>query len=319
MRWQILPRSTSLKVSNPTDEYHKPVMLQECIAGLNIQPNGIYVDLTFGGGGHSKEILKHLVNGKLFGFDQDDDAKQQAEAIEDDRFEFVNANFRYVKKYLKVYGIKQVDGVLADLGISSHQIDEAERGFSTRFDADLDMRMDRNAELTAMQIVNEYEEKDLIHLLSMYGEVKNARTLANAIVSERVKSPIKTVENLKSILDRFAKPGRQHKYYAQVFQALRIEVNDEMGALEEMLVQATEVLKPGGRFVVMSYHSLEDRPVKNYFVKGKFSGEPEKDFYGNLIRPLDPVNRKPILASQEELKLNNRARSAKLRIAEKNG
>ena len=312
-----MPRSTSQRVSNPTDVYHKPVMLRECIAGLNIKPNGIYVDLTFGGGGHSKEILKHLVDGKLYGFDQDDDAKKETEAINDHRFVFVNANFRYVKKYLKVYGVKQVDGILADLGISSHQIDEAERGFSIRFDADLDMRMDRNAELTAGYIVNEYEEKDLIHLLSMYGEVKNARTLANAIVSERVKSPIKTVEDLKSILERYAKPGRQFKYYAQVFQALRIEVNDEMGALEEMLVQAGGVLKPEGRFVVMSYHSLEDRPVKNYFAKGKFWGEVEKDFYGNMIRPLQPVNRKPILASQEELEINNRARSAKLRIAEK--
>lgn len=292
-------------------------MLKECIEGLNIKPDGVYVDLTFGGGGHSKEILKHLTKGKLFGFDQDDDAKRQAEAIKDEQFVFVNANFRFIKKYLKVYGIQQVDGILADLGISSHQIDEAERGFSTRFDAELDMRMDRNAELTARQIVNEYDEKRLVGLLSRYGEVKNARTLANAIVAERVKSPVKTVKDLKLILERYAKHGKQHKYYAQVFQALRIEVNDEMGALEEMLVQAADVLKPGGRFVVMSYHSLEDRPVKNYFAKGKFSGEVEKDFYGNMIRPLQPVNRKPILASKEELEINNRARSAKLRIAEK--
>jgi 16S rRNA (cytosine1402-N4)-methyltransferase len=293
-------------------------MLQECIEGLAIQPNGIYVDLTFGGGGHSKEILKHLTNGKLYGFDQDDDAKQQSDAIDDDQFEFVNANFRYLKKYLRLYGVKQVDGILADLGISSHQIDVPERGFSTRFDAALDMRMDQNGDLTAEEIINEYSEKELIDLFSRYGEIKNSKTLASAIVSERVKRPIKSVEELKAILVQYTRPGRQFKYFAQVFQALRIVVNDEMGALEEMIEQASEMLKPGGRFVVMSYHSLEDRPVKNYFAKGKFRGEVEKDFYGNMIRPLEPVTRKPVVATEEEIKLNNRARSAKLRIAEKN-
>ncbi len=292
-------------------------MLQECIDGLAIKPNGIYVDLTFGGGGHSKEILKHLTNGKLYGFDQDDDAKKESESIKDDQFEFVNANFRYLKKYLRLYGVKQVDGILADLGISSHQIDVPERGFSTRFNAALDMRMDQNNELTAEIIVNEYEEKELIDLFSRYGEVKNARTLAAAIVSERVAKRIESVDELKAILEKYAKRGKQFKYFAQVFQALRIVVNDEMGALEEMVEQATEVLKPEGRFVVMSYHSLEDRPVKNYFSKGKFKGEVEKDFYGNMIRPLEPITRKPIVASEEELKLNNRARSAKLRIAKK--
>ncbi len=292
-------------------------MLQECIEGLAIKPDGIYVDLTFGGGGHSKEILKLLTNGKLYGFDQDDDAKAQSEIIEDDQFEFVNANFRYLKKYLRLYGVSQVDGILADLGISSHQIDVPERGFSTRYDAALDMRMDQNSELTAADIINEYSEKELIDLFSRYGEVRNARTLAAAIVSERVTQQIKTVDELKSILERYAKPGKQFKYYAQVFQALRIVVNDEMVALEEMIEQATEVLKPDGRFVVMSYHSLEDRPVKNYFSKGKFKGEVEKDFYGNMIRPLEPITRKPIVASEEEIKLNNRARSAKLRIAKK--
>ncbi|MCF6359640.1 MAG: 16S rRNA (cytosine(1402)-N(4))-methyltransferase RsmH [Cyclobacteriaceae bacterium] len=292
-------------------------MLQECIDGLSIKPNGIYVDLTFGGGGHSKEILKLLTNGKLYGFDQDDDAKKESDVIQDDQFEFVNANFRYLKKYLRLYGVKQVDGILADLGISSHQIDVPERGFSTRFDAALDMRMDQNSELTAETIINEYTEKELVDLLSRYGEVRNAKTLAAAIVSERVKGRIESVKDLKSILEKYAKPGRQFKYFAQVFQALRIVVNDEMGALEEMIEQATEVLKPGGRFVVMSYHSLEDRPVKNYFSKGKFRGEVEKDFYGNMIRPLEPVTRKPIVADEEELKLNNRARSAKLRIATK--
>ncbi len=292
-------------------------MLQECIDGLAIKPNGIYVDLTFGGGGHSKEILKHLTNGKLFGFDQDDDAKEQSELINNPQFEFVNANFRYLKKYLRLYGVKQVDGILADLGISSHQIDVPERGFSTRFEAALDMRMDQNSELTAEDIINEYTEKELIDLLSRYGEVKNARTLAAAIISERVKGRINSVEELKSILEKYAKPGRQFKYFAQVFQALRIVVNDEMGALEDMIEQATEALKLGGRFVVMSYHSLEDRPVKNYFAKGKLKGEVEKDFYGNMIRPLEPITRKPIVASEEEIKLNNRARSAKLRIATK--
>ena len=292
-------------------------MLQECIDGLAINPNGIYVDLTFGGGGHSKEILKLLTNGKLYGFDQDDDAKAESETINSAQFEFVNTNFRYLKKYLRLYGVTKVDGILADLGISSHQIDVPERGFSTRFDAALDMRMDQNSELTAEDIVNEYSEKELIDLLSRYGEVRNARTLAAAIVSERVKGRIKSVEELKSILERYAKPGKQFKYFAQVFQALRIVVNDEMSALEDMIEQASEVLKPGGRFVVMSYHSLEDRPVKNFFSKGKFKGEVEKDFYGNMIRPLNPVTRKPVVASEEEIKLNNRARSAKLRIAEK--
>lgn len=318
MKWPSLLRSIFQKVSNPTNDYHQPVMLQECIGGLSIKPNGIYVDLTFGGGGHSKEILKHLTNGKLYGFDQDDDAKDQSEAINDDQFEFVDANFRHLKKYLRLYGVTQVDGILADLGISSHQIDVPERGFSTRYDAALDMRMDQNSELTAEEIINEYSEKELIDLLSRYGEVRNARTLAAAIVSDRVKGRIKTVNDLKLILERYAKRGKQFKYYAQVFQALRIVVNEEMLVLEEMIEQAAEVLKPGGRFVVMSYHSLEDRPVKNFFSKGKFKGEVEKDFYGNLIRPLEPITRKPIVASEEEIKLNNRARSAKLRIAAKN-
>jgi len=294
-------------------------MLQECIKGLAIKPNGIYVDLTFGGGGHSKEILKRLTNGKLYGFDQDDDAKKESELIDNLQFEFVNANFRYLKKYLRLYGVKQVDGILADLGISSHQIDVPERGFSTRFDAALDMRMDQNSDLTAEDIINEYTEKELIDLLSRYGEVKNARTLASAIISERVKARIKSVDELKAILEKYAKPGKQFKYFAQVFQALRIVVNDEIGALEEMIEQASEVLKPEGRFVVMSYHSLEDRPVKNFFSKGKFKGEVEKDFYGNMIRPLEPITRKPMMASDEEIKLNNRARSAKLRIAKKIG
>lgn len=298
-------------------EYHEPVMLQQCLDGLDINPNGIYVDLTFGGGGHSKAILEKLTDGKLLGFDQDQDAEANAEAIDHTGFEFVQANFRFVKKYLKLYRIKQVDGVLADLGVSSHQFNKAERGFSTRFDAELDMRMDQHAAVTAKQVINEYSEADLHKIFGLYGEVRNAKTLASAIVSARAASPINTIGELKEILGRFAKRGRENKYYAQVFQALRIEVNEELKALEEALLQMEEVIKPGGRLVVMSYHSLEDRLVKNYINKGKLDGEEEKDFYGNVLKPFKAINRKPITAEEEELELNNRARSAKLRIAEK--
>ncbi|ADR23260.1 ribosomal RNA small subunit methyltransferase H [Marivirga tractuosa] len=298
-------------------EYHEPVMLQQCLDGLAIKPNGIYVDLTFGGGGHSKAILEKLTDGKLLGFDQDQDAEVNAEAINHPGFEFVQANFRFVKKYLKLYRIKQVDGVLADLGVSSHQFNKAERGFSTRFDAELDMRMDQHAPVTAKEVINEYSESDLHKIFGLYGEVRNAKTLASAIVSARAASPINTIGELKEILARFAKRGRENKYYAQVFQALRIEVNEELKALEEALLQMEEVIKPGGRLVVMSYHSLEDRLVKNYINKGKLDGEEEKDFYGNVLKPFKSVNRKPITAEEEELENNNRARSAKLRIAEK--
>jgi len=298
-------------------EYHEPVMLQQCLDGLAIKPNGIYVDLTFGGGGHSKAILDKLTDGKLLGFDQDQDAEVNAEAIDHTGFEFVQANFRFVKKYLKLYRIKQVDGVLADLGVSSHQFNKAERGFSTRFDAELDMRMDQHASVTAKQVINEYSEADLHKIFGLYGEVRNAKTLASAIVSARAALPINTIGELKEILGRFAKRGRENKYYAQVFQALRIEVNEELKALEEALLQMEEVIKPGGRLVVMSYHSLEDRLVKNYINKGKLDGEEEKDFYGNVLKPFKAINRKPITAEDEELELNNRARSAKLRIAEK--
>ncbi|WP_296623115.1 16S rRNA (cytosine(1402)-N(4))-methyltransferase RsmH [Marivirga sp.] len=298
-------------------EYHEPVMLQQCLEGLAIKPNGIYVDLTFGGGGHSKAILEKLTDGKLLGFDQDQDAEVNAEAIDRQGFEFVQANFRFVKKYLKLYRIKQVDGVLADLGVSSHQFNKAERGFSTRFDAELDMRMDQHAPVTAKEVINEYSEADLHKIFGLYGEVRNAKTLASAIVSARAASPINTIGELKEILGRFAKRGRENKYYAQVFQALRIEVNEELKALEEALLQMEEVIKPGGRLVVMSYHSLEDRLVKNYINKGKLDGEEEKDFYGNVLKPFKAINRKPITAEEEELEINNRARSAKLRIAEK--
>lgn len=298
-------------------EYHQPVMLQECIEGLNIKPNGLYVDLTFGGGGHSKEILKHLESGHLYGFDQDKDAVKNAEGLDPNKFTLIEGNFRYLKRYLKAYGVKQVDGILGDLGISSHQIDDGERGFSTRFDAELDMRMDQSADVTAKTVVNNYSTDALHKLLGMYGEVRNAKTLAAAIAAERINKEIKTVEDLKKILSRFAKRGKENRYYAQVFQAIRIEVNEELKALEEVLVQSEEVLKEGGRLVIMSYHSLEDRMVKNFIAKGKVQGELEKDFYGNVLKPFNAITRKPIEASEEELKINNRARSAKLRIAEK--
>lgn len=299
-------------------EYHVPVMLDECISGLAIKESGVYVDVTFGGGGHSREILKHLgADGRLFGFDQDADAKLNAKQIEQRSFTFIEANFRYLKRYLKLHGIKQVDGILADLGISSHQIDEPERGFSTRSEAALDMRMDQGAQLTAKKVVNEYDEAALHKLLGIYGEVKNAKTLAAAIVSERFSRPFDTTADLIELLKTLAPRGREFKYYAQVFQAIRMEVNDEMGALEDFLNQAVEVLKPGGRLVVESYHSLEDRMVKNFINKGKIFGEVEKDFFGNQLKPLKAITRKPVTASEEELKKNNRARSAKLRVAEK--
>lgn len=298
-------------------EYHQPVMLKECIEGLNIKPDGLYVDLTFGGGGHSREIIKHLDGGHLYGFDQDKDAVKNAEGFDPAKFTLIEGNFRYLKRYLKAYGVKKVDGILGDLGISSHQIDDGERGFSTRFDAELDMRMDQSADVTAKTVVNTYSTDALHKLLGMYGEVRNAKTLAAAIAAERINKEIKTVEDLKRILSRFAKRGKENRYYAQVFQAIRIEVNEELKALEEMLVQSEEVLNERGRLVIMSYHSLEDRMVKNYIAKGKVQGELEKDFYGNVLKPFNAITRKSIEASAEELKINNRARSAKLRIAEK--
>ncbi|GAB3024251.1 16S rRNA (cytosine(1402)-N(4))-methyltransferase RsmH [Spirosoma pulveris] len=297
--------------------YHEPVLLQACIDGLNLQPDGTYVDITFGGGGHSREILNQLEGGKLFGFDQDADARANAQAIGDPRLTFVASNFRNVKRYLRLYKAEQVDGILADLGISSHQIDTPERGFSTRFDADLDMRMNQNADKTARQVINEYPEAELHRILGMYGEITNARTAAAALVSARSNRPLKTVNDLKAALQRYAPRGKENKYFAQVFQALRIEVNEELQALEEFLEQVPDILKPGGRLVVMSYHSLEDRLVKNFINKGKFQGEVEKDLFGNDLKPLQSITRKPIEATPEETARNPRARSAKLRIAEK--
>lgn len=297
--------------------YHKPVMLAECIEALNISPTGTYVDVTFGGGGHSLKILEKLKEGKLIAFDQDDDARKQSENIQSRSFTFCQANFRYMKKYLKLNGVTQVNGILADLGISSHQIDSPERGFSTRYDGPLDMRMDTNSDLTAAGVLNEYNEKELHKIFGMYGEIKNAKTAAQMITQQRVSKAFSRTEDLKKALQTIAPRGKENKYFAQVFQALRIEVNQEMKALEDFLHQCGEVMTEGGRLVVMSYHSLEDRMVKNFINKGKVYGEVEKDFYGNELKPFKAVNRKPIEAQEEEVQENNRARSAKLRIASK--
>ena len=297
--------------------YHNPVMLKECIEGLQIHPDGIYVDVTFGGGGHSMVILENLREGRLIAFDQDEDAKRQADNIQSRSFTFCQANFRYMKQYLKLSGVTQVEGILADLGISSHQIDSPERGFSTRFEGPLDMRMDQKGKLTAAKILNEYPEAELHKIFGMYGELKNARTAAKAVIAARTIKPLATTLDLKAAMQQNTPRGKENKYFAQVFQALRIEVNQEMKALEDFLHQCGEVMKPGGRLVVMSYHSLEDRMVKNYINTGKVFGELEKDFYGNPIKPFQSINRKPIEATEEEVNENKRARSAKLRIAEK--
>lgn len=299
--------------------YHKPVMLQQCIEGLQISSGGTYVDVTFGGGGHSMAILEELKEGRLIAFDQDEDAKKQAESISSRSFTFCQANFMYMKRYLKLNGVTKVDGILADLGVSSHQIDSPERGFSTRFDGPLDMRMTRSISRTAEQVLKESKEEELHKIFGMYGELKNARTAARLIAQYRVNNPLATTTDLKSALQSAAPRGKENKYFAQVFQALRIEVNEEMKALENFLHQCGEIMETGGRLVVMSYHSLEDRMVKNYMNKGKVYGDVEKDFFGNEIKPFKAVNRKPIEASEEEVESNKRARSAKLRIAERLG
>lgn len=296
--------------------YHLPVLLNESIEGLNIQPNGTYVDLTFGGGGHSRAIIGHLgEDGRLLAFDQDEDAI--ANAINDPRFTLIHENFKYLKNFLRVHGARTVDGILADLGVSSHQFDVAERGFSSRFDARLDLRMDRRQEFSAHTLVNEYDENELAKILFLYGELPNSKQIARAICQARSSRAIDTTFDLKESIQRHLPRNKENKFLAMVFQAFRIEVNGEMEALRTMLEQTAEVLKPGGRLVVISYHSLEDRLVKNWMRSGNFEGVIEKDFFGNPLTPFTPVSRKAITPSAEELTANNRSRSAKLRVAEK--
>jgi len=294
-------------------EYHNPVLLKESVDGLNMKPDGIYVDVTFGGGGHSREILKRLnENGRLFGFDQDEDAAKNN--IDDERFTLIPQNFRHIKRYLRFYGIKKVDGVLADLGVSSHQFDEAERGFSTRFDADLDMRMNQAGELSAYDVVNLYDEEKLANILFQYSELRNAKAIAKKIVVAREEKIIKTSFDLKEVLSEFVPKSVEHKIFAQIFQGIRIEVNQEIEVLKEFLLQIPELLNENGRLSVISYHSLEDRLVKRFMKTGLFEGDPEKDFFGNISVPMKTIG-KMIVPSFQEVKLNSRARSAKLRIA----
>jgi 16S rRNA (cytosine1402-N4)-methyltransferase len=296
--------------------YHKPALLHESIDGLNIKPKGSYVDLTFGGGGHALEVLKKLgKNGRLVVFDQDQDAF--VNVPEDKRLIFVGANFRYLKQFLRYHGIEKVDGILADLGISSHQIDQPERGFSFKSGAVLDMRMDVRSGRTAAQFLNESPREELVRILKNYGELGNAKAIASAIVEARERTAIETAGELEEVLKRYIPRHQSNKFLAKVYQALRIEVNREMEALGEMLVQTVDHLKPGGRLVVITYHSIEDRMVKNYMRAGNLEGKPEKDFYGNVRSPWKLVNRSVITPSEEEIKENNRARSAKLRIAER--
>jgi 16S rRNA (cytosine1402-N4)-methyltransferase len=293
--------------------YHNPVLLAESIDALNIKKDGVYVDVTFGGGGHSREILSRLgENGKLFAFDQDPDAQENK--IDDERFVLIEENFRYIARFLKFYRIKKVDGILADLGVSSHQFDAAERGFSTRFDADLDMRMDQVSELSAKDVVNNYDEEQLADVLFLYGELRSARALAKTIVEARKDQKIETSFQLKEVLKRHLPKAKEHKILAQIYQAIRIEVNQELEVLKEFLNQIPDLLNDDGRLSVISYHSLEDRLVKRFIRTGLFSGEPNKDFYGNTNEPLKKVG-KLIVPTQVEIKMNNRARSAKLRVA----
>ncbi len=298
-----------------TMEYHNPVLLKETVDGLAIDPDGVYVDVTFGGGGHSKEILSRLgEKGRLFAFDQDADALRNE--IDDDRFVLIHENFRYIKRFLRFHGVKKVDGILADFGVSSHQFDVAERGFSTRFEADLDMRMNRQNKLSAFHVVNEYKEEQLKQVLLQYGELRAAPAMARLIVEYREHEPIVTSEQLKTVLRKFLPPRHENKVLAQIYQAIRIEVNQEIEALKEFLLQTPQLLEKGGRLSFISYHSLEDRLVKRFIRNGLFEGEPERDMFGNFEVPLKKVNGL-IVPSAEEIKQNNRARSAKLRIAEK--
>lgn len=296
-------------------KYHTPVLLTECLEGLNLSNEQTIVDVTFGGGGHSREILKQLTEGKLYAFDQDPDAHENE--LEDDRFTLIRQNFRYLKNFLRLHKAIPVDGILADLGVSSHQFDTPDRGFSTRFDGPLDMRMNPESKKSATAVVNKYSEEELADIFYHYGEIKNARKLASAIIAYRTEEKITQTEQLKKICESVIKTTRTAQYLAQVFQAIRIEVNEELEALKALLIQSSEVLSEGGRLVVISYHSLEDRLVKNFFKTGNFQGKTNKDFYGNIERPLKPLNNKVITASTEELRDNPRSRSAKLRIAEK--
>jgi len=296
-------------------EYHVPVLLEECLEALDIKKEGAYVDVTFGGGGHSKKILERLgENGVLIGFDQDADA---AKNVPDDaRFHFAHSNYKHLKRFLRLFGYKQVNGILADLGVSSHQLDVAERGFSFRFEADLDMRMNQQGDKTAIDIINNYSAIELQRVFGQYGEVRNSKTLAERIVQERQRYLIKTSTQFLNIIGPLIR-GQRNRYLAQVFQALRIEVNDEINSIRTFLEESAEVLPVGGKLVIISYHSLEDRVVKNFLKFGNFEGKPEKDFYGNLLKPFKMITRKPILPTPEEVKLNPKSRSAKLRIAEK--
>lgn len=293
--------------------YHNPVLLHESVDALAIKKDGVYVDVTFGGGGHSKEILNRLgENGKLFGFDQDPDA--QNNVIDDERFVLISENFRYISRFLRFHGVRKVDGVLADLGVSSHQFDEAERGFSIRFDGDLDMRMNQKSKTSAKEIINTYSEEKLAEILFLYGELRNSRNIAKTIVEKREEQKIETSFQLKQVLQRYLPKAKEHKILAQIFQAIRIEVNEELEVLKEFLMQIPDLLKNEGRLSVISYHSLEDRLVKRFIRTGLFSGEPEKDIFGNSDEPLKKVG-KLIVPTSQEIKINNRARSAKLRIA----
>ncbi|WP_407557400.1 16S rRNA (cytosine(1402)-N(4))-methyltransferase RsmH [Winogradskyella sp. 4-2091] len=296
-------------------DYHNAVLLKETVDGLDIKPDGVYVDVTFGGGGHSREILSRLgPNGKLYAFDQDKDALENT--IDDDRFVLINENFRYIKRFLRFYGVKEVDGVLADFGVSSHQFDVAERGFSTRFEADLDMRMNQDNQLSAFEVINDYEEEQIKTVLLQYGELRQAPAMARVIVEARKEGAIKTSEQLKTVLKKFLNHQKENKVLAQIYQAIRIEVNQEIEVLKELLLQTPEILKPDGRLSFISYHSLEDRLVKRFIRNGLFEGEPERDVFGNFEVPLKKVGGL-IIPSKEEIKTNNRARSAKLRIAKK--
>ncbi len=297
------------------DEYHIPVLLRAAVDGLVQNSNGIYVDVTYGGGGHSKEILSRLKNGKLIGFDQDLDAEQNS--IEDDRFVFVAQNFGFLKNNLRMLRQTPVDGVLADLGVSSYQFNTPERGFSYRFDGKLDMRMNANSTIDAEKIINQYEEEDLVRIFKDYGELRESKRLARRIIDRRQIRRIQTINDLLEIVSGLVQRNKTNQFLSKIFQAIRIEVNEEIEVLKKLLEQGMEVIKPGGRFVIITYHSLEDRLVKNFFRSGNFKGVLEKDFYGNVLKPFNEINRKPIIPDENELKSNNRARSAKLRIAER--